>query len=93
MQGGTLEESTVIKKVRQSSVESKCTNGTNFGEEQVDEPIQEPTEDFVTHEDSDIQVTDGQSTRILCGVWPFTSDRKAESSEVDDKYNGEETPS
>jgi hypothetical protein len=56
MQGGTIKESTVIKKFVNPLLEVTA-HDTNLGKKHVDEPIQEPAEDLVTYEDRDIQVT------------------------------------
>jgi len=65
---------------------------TNLCKERVHEQIQASTEYLVTHENRDIQVTDSQSTRIPCSIWPFSSDCKAKADEIHDKNYREESP-
>lgn len=62
---------------------------TYLGEKEVDDPVEEATENLISHKNSNVKIADDECAVKLLGVWEMTRGRQHKHDHVSAKGEGE----
>lgn len=88
---GTLEGSTRRKRVS-ASWHAGSMALSYLGEASVDKEVEKSAEDFVTHQNREVEVGYCHCTVILNGIWPVTRRCEAKADHIEGERNRKEFP-